>query len=52
LRFAPLDLDVLRTAIADDLGDAAASGIEVDAGLGVTCLDQIVQAPTSSNQRS
>jgi adenylosuccinate synthase len=41
LRFAPLDLDFLRTVIADDLSDAAATGIEVDAGLGVTCLDQI-----------
>jgi adenylosuccinate synthase len=41
LRFAPLDLDFLRTTIADDLGDAAATGIEVDAGLGMTCLDQI-----------
>jgi adenylosuccinate synthase len=41
LRFAPLDLDLLRTAIADDLSDAAAAGIAVDAGIGVTCIDQI-----------
>jgi adenylosuccinate synthase len=41
LRFAPLDLDFLRTTIANDLGDAAATGIKVDAGIGVTCLDQI-----------
>jgi adenylosuccinate synthase len=41
LRFAPLDLDILRTTIADDLGDAAATGIEVAAGVGVTCLDQL-----------
>jgi adenylosuccinate synthase len=41
LRFAPLDLDLLRTAIVDDLGDAAGTGIRVDAGIGVTCLDQI-----------
>jgi adenylosuccinate synthase len=44
LRFAPLDLDVLRTAIAADLGDAAATSITVDAGIGVTCLDQIRSA--------
>jgi adenylosuccinate synthase len=41
LRFAPLDLDFLRTTIADDLSDAAATDIEVDAGIGVTCVDQI-----------
>ena len=41
LRFAPLDLDFLRATIADDLGDVAATDIEVDAGIGVTCLDQI-----------
>jgi len=41
LRFAPLDLDLLRTTIANDLSDAAASDIEVDAGIGVTCVDQI-----------
>jgi len=41
LRFAPLDLDLLSTTIADDLSDAAATDIEVDAGLGVTCVDQI-----------
>jgi adenylosuccinate synthase len=41
LRFAPLDLDFLRTMIAEDLSDAAATGVEVDAGIGVTCVDQI-----------
>src|SRR5262245_20494487 len=41
LRFAPLDLDFLRTTIADDLSAAAATDIEVDAGIGVTCVDQI-----------
>jgi adenylosuccinate synthase len=41
LRFAPLDLDLLRTTIADDLNDATATDIEVDAGIGVTCVDQI-----------
>jgi adenylosuccinate synthase len=41
LRVAPLDLDLLRTTIADDLGDAADGGITINAGIGVTCLDQI-----------
>jgi adenylosuccinate synthase len=41
LRCAPLDLDFLRNTIADDLSDAAATDIEVDAGIGVTCVDQI-----------
>src|SRR5215510_1541502 len=41
LRFAPLDLDLLSTTIADDLSDAAATAIEVEAGIGVTCVDQI-----------
>jgi len=41
LRYAPLDLDFLRTTIADDLSDAAATDIEVNAGIGVTCIDQI-----------
>ena len=41
MRLAPLDLDLLRTTIAADLGDAAGAGIAVDAGIGVTCLDQV-----------
>jgi adenylosuccinate synthase len=41
LRFAPLNLDLLRAAIADDVSDDAATEIEVEAGVGVTCLDQI-----------
>jgi adenylosuccinate synthase len=41
LRFAPLDLDVLRDTIAADLSDATATGIAVDAGIGVSCLDQL-----------
>src|SRR5215467_7952679 len=41
LRYAPLDLDFLRTTIADDLSDAATSDIEVDPGIGVTCVDHI-----------
>jgi len=41
LRFAPLDVDFLRATIADDLNDATATDIEVDAGIGVTCVDQV-----------
>lgn len=41
LRFAPLDLDFMRTTIADDLSDAEATNITVEPGIGVTCLDQI-----------
>jgi adenylosuccinate synthase len=41
LRFAPLDLDVLHEAIAADLGDAVDRTIEIGAGLGVSCVDQI-----------
>ncbi len=41
LRLAPLDLDLLRATIVDDLSDAAATDIEVDAGIGVTCVDQV-----------
>ena len=41
LRFAPLDLDFLRAAIMADLGDAAASGVAVEAAIGVSCIDQI-----------
>lgn len=41
LRFAPLDLDVLRNAINADLGEAACTGVEVAAGIGISCLDQI-----------
>jgi adenylosuccinate synthase len=41
LRFAPLDLDVLHDAIAADLGDAIGRDIEIGAGVGVSCLDQL-----------
>lgn len=41
IRYAPLDLDVLRDTIASDLGDAFDSGVAVSAGVGVSCLDQI-----------
>jgi adenylosuccinate synthase len=44
LRFAPLNLDLLRATIADDLSEAAAAGIKVDAGVGVTCVDQVRQS--------
>jgi adenylosuccinate synthase len=41
LRFAPLNLDLLRAAIADDLSDATATKMAVEAGVGVTCVDQV-----------
>jgi len=41
LRFAPLDLDVLREAIAADLSDAASTPLKVNATLGISCVDQI-----------
>jgi hypothetical protein len=41
LRFAPLDLDLMRTTIADDLSDEKATDVAVEPGIGVTCLDQI-----------
>lgn len=40
LRFAWLDLDLLREAIADDLSDVPAS-IQVRPGVAVTCIDQV-----------
>ncbi|WP_419898920.1 adenylosuccinate synthetase [Roseomonas sp. USHLN139] len=40
LRFAPLDLDILRDAIRADLGDAP-DWLTVEPGLAVTCLDQM-----------
>ena len=42
LRVAPLDVAVLRDAIGHDLG--LAKGIVVEAGLMVTCLDQVAGA--------
>jgi len=41
LRFAPLDLAMLRATLAADLSDAGGTGIAVEAGLGVSCLDQV-----------
>ncbi|PWE57761.1 adenylosuccinate synthase [Metarhizobium album] len=40
LRLAPLDLAVLRSAIAHDLQAAASSAVAVAPDLSVTCLDQ------------
>lgn len=44
LRFAPLDVEFLRDAIAADLADAANGPVAVSAGIGVSCLDQIRMA--------
>lgn len=41
LRFAPLDLDVLRETIAADLSDAEGTAIAAKASVGVSCADQI-----------
>ncbi|MBE2295402.1 MAG: hypothetical protein IAF00_10630, partial [Phycisphaerales bacterium] len=42
LRFADLDLDALGQAIRTDLSDAVAyPALTVDAGLAITCLDQL-----------
>ena len=42
IRLAPLDLAVLRGAIARDLALAEGSDVVVTAALAVTCLDQVV----------
>lgn len=44
LRTAPLDLDVLKQTIMRDLNEQKSCGINIEAGLGVTCLDQIKEA--------
>lgn len=41
MRFAPLDIAVLRAAIEADLSDVAGTGIEIAPSLGISCLDQI-----------
>lgn len=41
IRHAPLDADLLAATIARDVALAEATGIEIDAGLGVSCLDQL-----------
>ena len=48
LRFAWLDLDLLRHAIAEDLADAARlSGLAIRTRLAVTCLDQVGDEPVT-----
>ena len=46
LRTAPLDVHVLRHAVAHDLARAAGSDMRVRAGLAVTCLDQATDSFT------
>jgi adenylosuccinate synthase len=41
LRVAPLDLDVLCDTIVRDISDAQHAGVAVEAGVGVTCVDQL-----------
>jgi adenylosuccinate synthase len=45
-RFAWLDLDLLATTIAQDLGDARAAGLPATQRLAITCLDQVDDAVT------
>lgn len=46
IREAALDLNLLERTIRKDISLANGSGIRVDAGIGVTCLDQIPEAAT------
>ncbi len=46
IREAPLDLDLLRETIRRDISLAEGTGIRVEAGIAVTCLDQIPEAAT------
>jgi adenylosuccinate synthase len=46
LRFAWLDLDLLATTIAQDLGDARAAGLPAAHRIAITCLDQVDDAVT------
>lgn len=41
IRYAPLDLDVLRNAIESDVARVAGTGIGLRTSLAVTCLDQV-----------
>jgi len=41
IRAAPLDTDLLASSIARDLDLARGTGVAIDPGLGVTCLDQL-----------
>lgn len=45
LRFAPLDLNLLRDSIERDLLSASASKIELEPSLAFTCLDQLPLNP-------
>jgi adenylosuccinate synthase len=40
LRFAPLDIRLLAETVAEDLGRASGSGVEVRHGIMTTCIDQ------------
>jgi adenylosuccinate synthase len=41
IRYAPLDLRELDRIISADLARSAGQGVDIDHGLGVTCLDQL-----------
>lgn len=49
LRFAHLDIDVLASSIKQDLSDAP-NGLSLTTGLAVTCLDQIDDTVTYTEQ--
>ncbi|WP_282605821.1 adenylosuccinate synthetase [Pelagibius sp. Alg239-R121] len=46
IREAPLDLDLLKETLKKDVSLADGTDIQVRAGIGVTCLDQIPKAAT------
>ena len=41
IRYAPLDLRELDRVISADLARSAGQGVDIDHGLGVTCIDQL-----------
>lgn len=43
IRYAPLDLPAMKRIIAADLQRSSAYGVRIDAGVGVTCVDQIAE---------
>lgn len=45
LRFSYLDADAIKKAIQQDLISAQQSGLDVESGLAVTCLDQLNDEP-------
>lgn len=49
LRFAHLDLDVLTSSIKQDLSDAP-NGLSLTAGIAVTCLDQVDDTVSFTDQ--